>query len=220
MILLPRRQSSRGEKKTDSHGVLSPSRTPHIHLVESRVVSYIQGDLTSPFSKTRKKDTNLSKIYTHQIWLSAQNLFKILMIYYFTLEVMHGSLAPRTILSSPTRSMGLQHTLPIPSKSHHPSLCQRQPCKCTVLLMIHPSFMAQCIKQDMNTSLQLIFHLNLHLKHENGCQLLTPRNEMLCSALHTPRTSHQDLVRCFYKDPDSCNECFQPGRLPQSAKFS
>lgn len=134
---------------------------------------------------------------------------------------MHGSSAPRTILSSPTRSMGLQHILPIASKSlHHPSVCQRQPCICTALLMIHLSFTAQCIKQDKNTSLQLIFHLNLHLKHENGCQLLTPRNEMLCSALHTPRMSHQDLVRCFYKDPDSCNECFQPGRLPQSAKSS
>lgn len=82
-------------------------------------------------------------------------------------------------------------------------------------------FMAQCIKQDKNISLALIFHLNLHLKHENRCQPLTPRNEMLCSALHIPpRMSHEDLVRCFYKDPNSCNECFQPGRLPQSAESS
>lgn len=135
-------------------------------------------------------------------------------------------MAPRphalTILSSPTnQSMSLQHILPIPSKSHHPSECQQQPCECTTLLMIHLSFMAQCIKQDKNTSLQLIFHLNLHLKHENRCQPLTPRNEMLCSALHIPpRMSHEDLVRCFYKDPDFCNECFQPGQLPQSAKSS
>ena len=75
MILLPRRQSSRGEKKTESHGVLSPSQTPHIHLLESRVVSYIQGDLPSPFSKTRKKNTNLSRVYTHEIWVSARNPF-------------------------------------------------------------------------------------------------------------------------------------------------
>lgn len=128
---------------------------------------------------------------------------------------------PRTILSSPTGSMSLQHILPIPSKSHHPSVCQQQPCECKVFLMIHLSFMAQCIKPDKNTSLQLTFHLKLHLKHGNGCQFLTPRNEMLCSALHTPpRMSQEDLVRCFYKDPSSCNECFQPGRLPQSAKSS
>lgn len=132
---------------------------------------------------------------------------------------MHGSSTPCTILSSPTGSMSLQHILPIPSKSHHPSVCQQQPCECKALLMIHLSFMAQCIKPEKNTSLQLIFHLKLHLKHENGCQLLTPRN--VCSAPHTPpRISQEDLVRCFYKDPSSCNECSQSGRLPQSAKRS
>lgn len=115
-----------------------------------------------------------------------KTLFKILMIYCFTLEVMHGSSTPCTILSSPTGSMSLQHIFPIPSKSHHPSVCQQQPCECKALLMIHLSFMAQCIKPEKNTSLQLIFHLKLHLKHENGCQLLTPRNEMLCSA-HSPK---------------------------------
>lgn len=135
---------------------------------------------------------DLFTIFTLQMWMSTQDPF----------------LNSDDLLSHPgskAQFLGPKHYTSFtyqtkPFQNTSPSMCQQQPWGYKALLMNHLSFMERCITQDKNTSLQLISHLNLHLKHENGCQLLTPRNEMLCSALHTPPwMSH--LVKCFLQEP-------------------